>query len=153
MPGGLGHMSISELTLKSSPDEPVRRFEVFTGSGRRRDWSMEDKARIVAESFEPGASVSAVARRHALSPQQLFAWRRAVRREAGSSLLFVPAVMVPDAETEDAGSGATTTARRRGRPPRAPLIEVELGGARVRVENGASPATIAAVIDALKARA
>ena len=145
-------MTISELTLKSSTDEPVRRFEVFTGTGRRRDWSMEDKARIVAQSFEPGASVSAVARRHALSPQQLFAWRRAVRRDAGSPL-FVPAVMVPDGETEHAGSGATNTAPRRGRPPRTPLIEVELGGARVRVESGASPDTIAAVIHALKARA
>lgn len=74
-------MTISELTLKSSIDidEPVRRFEVFTGAGRRRDWSAEDKARIVAESFEPGAAVSAVARRHALSPQQLFTWRREIR--------------------------------------------------------------------------
>jgi transposase-like protein len=31
--------------------EPVRRIEVFTGAGRRRTWSDEDKARIVAESF------------------------------------------------------------------------------------------------------
>jgi transposase len=31
-------MTISELTLKSNELEPVRRFEVFTGSGRRRDW-------------------------------------------------------------------------------------------------------------------
>jgi hypothetical protein len=61
-------MTISEPTPKSSGelDEPVRRFEVYTGAGRRRDWSAEDKARIVSESFEPGARVSAVARRHAL---------------------------------------------------------------------------------------
>lgn len=60
-------MTISEPTPKSSGelDEPVRRFEVYTGAGRRRDWSAEDKARIVSESFEPGARVSAVARRHA----------------------------------------------------------------------------------------
>ena len=45
-------MTISELTLKSSDDEPVRRFEIFTGTGRRRDWSDDDKARIVAESYE-----------------------------------------------------------------------------------------------------
>lgn len=31
-------MAISELTLKSNDLEPVRRFEVFTGSGRRREW-------------------------------------------------------------------------------------------------------------------
>lgn len=36
-------MTISEHTLKTSADEPVRRFEVFTGAGRRRDWSDDDK--------------------------------------------------------------------------------------------------------------
>ncbi len=50
-------MSISELTLKTNDDEPVRRFEVFTGSGRRREWSDELKAQIVAESYEPGMTV------------------------------------------------------------------------------------------------
>lgn len=49
---GLGHMSISQFTLTSSDEEPVRRFEVFTGSGRRREWSDERKAEIVAESYE-----------------------------------------------------------------------------------------------------
>ena len=39
-------MSISQLTLKSNDEEPVRRFEVFTGSGRRREWSDEQKVRI-----------------------------------------------------------------------------------------------------------
>ncbi|MCH4561201.1 MULTISPECIES: hypothetical protein [Mesorhizobium] len=45
---GLGHMSISELTLKSR-DEPVRRFEVYTVNGRRREWSDGQKAQIIAE--------------------------------------------------------------------------------------------------------
>uniref|UniRef100_UPI0013D251E9 transposase n=1 Tax=Escherichia coli TaxID=562 RepID=UPI0013D251E9 len=56
-------MTISELTLEPRDGEPVRRFEVFTGSGRRRGWSAAEKARIVAESYEPGDTVSAVARR------------------------------------------------------------------------------------------
>ena len=75
---------------------PVRRLEVFTGTGRRRTWRDEDKARIVAEIATSGDSVCAVARRHGLSPQQLFGWRRQLR-EAGSSeadeLQFVPAVV------------------------------------------------------------
>jgi transposase len=54
----------------------VRRIEVITGTGRRRRWSSDDKARIVVESLKPGANVSEVARRNGLSPQQLFAWRR-----------------------------------------------------------------------------
>jgi len=73
-------MSISELTLTSSDKEPVRRFEVFTGSGRRREWSDERKAQIVAESYEPGVTVCAVARRHGLTPQQVFTWRRLARK-------------------------------------------------------------------------
>ncbi|MBW9080715.1 transposase [Rhizobium pusense] len=65
---GLGHMSISQLTLTSSDEEPARRFEVFTGSGRRREWSDERNAAIVAESYEPGVTVCAVACRGARSP-------------------------------------------------------------------------------------
>ncbi|MES1991991.1 MAG: transposase [Pseudomonadota bacterium] len=42
-------------------------------------WPDEVKARIVSESFEPGAKVSAVARRHRLTPQHLTSWRRAAR--------------------------------------------------------------------------
>lgn len=49
-------MTISEFTLKPSEVEPVRRFEVFTGTGRRREWPAEEKARIVAESYEAGAA-------------------------------------------------------------------------------------------------
>ncbi len=44
-------MSISQLTLTFSDEEPAHRFEVFTGSGRRREWS--DEPQIVAESHVP----------------------------------------------------------------------------------------------------
>ncbi|WP_245332022.1 transposase [Bradyrhizobium sp. NAS80.1] len=59
-------------TVHTAITEPVRRLEVFTGAGRRRKWSDEDKARIVAEIVASGDSVCSVARRHGLSPQQLF---------------------------------------------------------------------------------
>jgi transposase len=45
-------------------------------AGRRRAWTAEQKAAIVAGSVEDGALVSHVSRRHGLTPQQLFAWRR-----------------------------------------------------------------------------
>jgi transposase-like protein len=70
-------------TVHSAITEPVRRLEVFTGAGRRRKWSDEDKARIVAEIVASGDSVCSVARRHGLSPQQLFGWRRQLRGAAG----------------------------------------------------------------------
>src|SRR6266853_954621 len=89
-------------TVHSAITEPVRRLEVFTGAGRRRKWSDADKARIVAEIVASGDSVCAVARRHGLSPQQLFGWRRQLRESAAGrseaeELQFVPAVV-------DAGS-------------------------------------------------
>src|ERR1035437_9846344 len=78
--------------------ETVRRLEVFTGAGRRRTWRDEDKARIVAEVVTSGDSVCAGGRRHGLSPQQVFGWRRQLREsEVGRSEAdgpqFVPAVV------------------------------------------------------------
>jgi transposase len=56
--------------------ELARRLEIFTGAGRRRRWGADQKAVIVAESVGGSESVSAIARRHGLTPPQLFAWRR-----------------------------------------------------------------------------
>src|ERR1700740_2678965 len=60
--------------------DTLQRAEIITGTGRRRRWSTDAKAAIVAESFAPGASVSAVARRHDISPSLLFLWRRQATR-------------------------------------------------------------------------
>ena len=56
--------------------EPARRIEIFTGAGRRRNWSGEEKAAIVAESHAESETVCAVARRHGPTAQQLYTWRR-----------------------------------------------------------------------------
>src|SRR5260370_4847094 len=52
------------------------RVEVITSVQRRRRWSAEEKASIVQETYAPGASVSLVARRHGIAPNQLFTRRR-----------------------------------------------------------------------------
>src|SRR5262249_53624469 len=66
--------------------KPVaRRIEVFTGTGRRRKWSAEAKAKIVAESY--AASVGQVADRHGLAKNQLFSWRREGGRRRPQSLV------------------------------------------------------------------
>ena len=68
-------MSISEHSdvPKGSSAGLAQRLEISTGVGRRRSWTAEQKAAIVAESFEDGALVGHVARRHGLTPQQLSA--------------------------------------------------------------------------------
>jgi transposase len=50
----------------------------------RRQWSDEFKAQAVAETMQPGASVSAVARRIGVDPSQLFTWRRNARLRAAA---------------------------------------------------------------------
>ncbi len=60
-------------------------MEVITGVGRRRRWSLEDKARIVAESLDPATTASAVARRYGLHASQLFAWRQQLQRRAAAT--------------------------------------------------------------------
>jgi transposase len=143
-------------TVHNAITEPARRLEVFTGAGRRRSFSDEDKARIVAEIVTSGDSVSGVARRHGLSPQQLFGWRRQMREsQVGLSeadgLQFVPAVV-------DVASSASPVRRQRKAPqckaePGAGMIEVEIDGVTVRVGRGADVKTVRAVLSALKAGA
>jgi len=147
-------MSISQLTLKSSDEEPVRRFEVFIGSGRRREWSDEHKAQIVAESYEPGVKVCTVARRYGLTPQQLFTWRRLARKplEAAPDVdvpMFAPAVV--DVPTTP-GAKEPEASRASRKKPSNGAIELELGGAIIRIASGTDAATITAVIHAMKAQ-
>jgi transposase len=52
---------------------------VLVGRERRRRWTTAQKRLIVEESFEPGASVSEVARRHEVHPNQLHGWRKDAR--------------------------------------------------------------------------
>ena len=58
------------------------RVEVLAGPGRRRRWSVAEKLEMVAETREPGVTVSLVARRHGVSPNQLFTWRRMAEQGA-----------------------------------------------------------------------
>jgi hypothetical protein len=60
--------------------------DAVEGSRRRRHWSDEDKARIVAECEALGASVSLVARRHDLNANLLFSWLLGALRATQTSL-------------------------------------------------------------------
>ncbi|MFP3710213.1 transposase, partial [Paraburkholderia sp. SIMBA_009] len=51
-------------------------MEILTEPERRRRRTAQEKIGIVHETLEPGASVSAVARRHGVNANQVFAWRK-----------------------------------------------------------------------------
>lgn len=134
--------------------EEPRRFEVFTGEGRRRRFSMSEKAAIVAESYEDGVSVCGVARRHGLSSSQLFTWRREARARlnvAPEAPLFVPAIVTPVARVVSAPERPAKPTRRRRSSSAS--IELEVDRVVVRVGADAGAAAITAVIGALKTRA
>ena len=129
---------------------PSRRIEVFTGAGRRREWSADRKAAIVAESYASVGSVCDVARRHGLTPTQLFTWRRADRRRQAAPRseadpTFIPAVVEAPTRTL-----ARWQDRRRSSDDETPLISVEVGGASMRICRGADITTVTAIIKALK---
>src|SRR3954469_6937678 len=74
----------------------ITRLEIVE-TGRRRRWSESEKLRIVEESLSAPRLASATARRHGISNQLLFAWRKAYREgRLGDIPGFVPAMIVPE---------------------------------------------------------
>ena len=128
--------------------------EILTGPERRRRWSEEEKARIVAETMEPGTRVADVARRHGVSRGLLYTWRR----ESGTAAFpdLVPIVM----EVADGRNGRLPTTSPVGQPARKSaglvrepdgVIEISLtGGARVRVRGHVDAKALQAVLTALR---
>jgi transposase len=134
-----------------------QRFEVITGRQRRRRWTAEEKARIVAESLDAGVSISDVARRHGMSRGLLTVWRRQLSNGSGSqepqqhfAAVKIDAVTAAptDGPQYSADPVAVATAlpavKSRGR------IEIDVAGARIRVENGVDGATLAMVLAAVR---
>ena len=112
---------------------------------RRRSYSDDEKQRLVAESFEPGASVSGIAQRRGMNANLLFTWRRQMRLAptAEPAMELIPVEIVSAAESSPA---TATPPERRG------VIEIALvGGARVQVDANVNEAALKRVLSALKA--
>ena len=106
-------------TTTSTKADSFRRLEVITGVGRRRRWSDEDKARIVAESLDPATTSSAVARRYGLHASQLFVWRQQLQRSASAAQTLGGPGFVRERRL-------TVTAFRRPLRPRAARFSVSV---------------------------
>ena len=111
--------------------------------GRRREWPEALKRRMVAETLEPGASVSIVARRHDVNTNQLFKWRRELLPKT------VPAVV--EDSTMVPVEIVAEPPRHRRRVDRKGIIEIEFGsGARVSLRGEVVPAVLRQVIELLR---
>jgi transposase len=131
-----------------------RRIEVITGSPRRRRWSAEEKARILAESFQPGTRVSDVAFRHGVNRGLVWSWRRQVRkREAQAEPAFVPiriaeVAAAPTSPAEFERHEVPAVAART-ETSTAGSIDIELGNVRVCVRGTVDTAALRAVLSHL----
>lgn len=127
--------------------DPMK-FEVLTvaperlehsPSRRFRRWAAEVKARIVAETFAPGASVSAVARSYDLDPSQLFAWRRKALSCGKIAPLTAPAASTnkPVKFTRFEAMGSAT-------------VDIIIGDAVVRAGSDVDPEHLDRVLQAVR---
>jgi transposase len=138
--------------------DSYRRIEVITGDRRRRQWTAEEKARIVAESFEEGANISEVARRNGVARGLVTVWRHKLAAAAGvTGPGFVPVRIGAESDPATAGepdavAQVQTRALDTASQPAEPrgTIEIEVSGARIRVEPGVDPATLSTVLSALR---
>ena len=69
--------------------DTLSKVEVITGVARRRRFSTDLKLAVIAETMQPGMSISYVARRHGLSPSLVFRWRR-LMSEGGPEGNIIP---------------------------------------------------------------
>ena len=138
-----------------------RRIELITGEARRRPWSAEEKARILAESFQPGAKVADVARRHGMNRSLLWNWRHAARkRGAAGERTFVP-IRVVDAVAPippceplegppNVGCGLVSSEGDGRAGAVTGTIEIEIGAARVRVSGVVDAGALRQVLSHLR---
>src|SRR6478672_13865318 len=101
--------------------EDYQRIEVITGVARRRHWSTDAKLRIIEQSFEPGETVSSVARRNGVAPNLLYRWRRLLS-EGGAAAVDSDEPVVGSSEVKKLEDRVRELERMLGRK----TMEVEL---------------------------
>jgi transposase len=115
-------------------------------SGRTRVFrSKQERREIVEETLKPGASVALVARAHGVNANQVFTWRRLYRNgrlETGAPAALLP-VKISDAVA------VPTRRRKKSKPIRQGVIDIDLGHARVRIEGVADPECVRAALQSL----
>jgi transposase len=126
-----------------SGDNSTHHYSVVADTRRR--WSEDEKQAIVAEALRPGVNVSAIARRHGITPNLLFRWRKAAQIGAKPAApAFLPVSLTAPTK------GAETSCNRNASeaPAGDSRIEIELAnGRRVRVGAGADMGALKRILD------
>lgn len=136
------------MPVPMSGDNYGRRYSVVADTRRR--WSEDEKQAIITEAMQRGVNISAIARRHGITPNLLFRWRKAAQIEAK---LGAPAFL-PVSLTVPMKSGETGCDRNASEAAAVDnRIEIELtNGRRVRVGPGADMAALKRILDIAEGR-
>ncbi len=131
---------------------------------RRRAHSIAFQRELAARSLEPGVSVSAIALEAGINANLLFAWRRAhlrssaptITRRASSagerSAVLLPVEILAPGAASAANSSSPTAPRPAAATSTSGSIEIEFGGARIRLRGAVDPASLRFVFDLLGSR-
>jgi transposase len=137
--------------------EFLRSYGVDIRTNGQRRWPDEVKARIVAESLKPGATVNGVAARYGLRANHLSEWRRRARdgrlvlpAVEDDDFCFAP-VMVSD-NGGDAPVSAVSAPLAKSDAASADPIEIEIGQVIIRLDGTTSSDQIAEIVRAIGAR-
>lgn len=94
----------------------MAKVEILTGAERQRRWSTELKLSILQEAFSADGSVSDVARRHDVHPQQIYAWRKKFsppELKSPETVSFTPVSLIGGSESPSDGSTRSCVRSRR----------------------------------------
>ena len=126
--------------------------EAGTGRRPRRFRTVSEKRRIAELTFEPGASVALVARAHSVNANQVFKWRRLLKRgelnePATAPTSLLPVMLSSSSEPADARGHVDP----KGQPAPGGSIHIEIPGkAVISVESGADPALLRSILECLR---
>ena len=133
-------------------------------SRRRRAHSDAFKRDLVARSLEPGSSVSAIALQAGINANLLFAWRRAHLRSAAAAVIrrppsqgehatmLLPVEVIAPGATAAMNAPTATAPRPAAATSTSGSIEIEFGGARIRLRGAVDPASLRCVFELLGPR-
>jgi len=134
------HLEQNDQHLLAEVRSVAERMSVLEGPTGRRSWPDEEKARIVMESFAPGARVNEVARRHGLTPQHLSTWRSLARKGR---------LALPEAPETDPAFAVLQIDETPSAPAGTAWIEIEAAGVVLRLAPDTPAARIAEIATAL----
>ena len=118
----------------------------------RRWRTVSEKRRIAEQTLEPGASVALVARAHGVNANQVFKWRRALKRgelsePAAASTALLPVTLSAPSESAN-GTGEVGV---ESQPTPGGAIHIEFPGrAMISVESGADPILLRSILESLR---